>query len=95
MNEKPESVRAGGPPRQVIAGVEDRPKKKEPLPVWFFVGIILVIYGVMIFVTGLTEISHPPDTVLAQLHAAIWWGAIIAALGAVFIYTAGPWRSQG
>ena len=92
MEERPKGGRSDGgqPPRQVAAGVEDRPHKKQPLPVWFFVGIIFVIYGLIIFVTGLTEISHPPHTVLSELHPAIWWGAIIAALGGFFTYKFGP-----
>lgn len=96
MGEKTQSRRSpsGQPPRQVAAGVEGQPKKQEPLPVWFFVGIIFAIYGVIILVTGLTEISHPPDTVLSSLHPAIWWGAIIAALGALFVVTTGPWKSR-
>ena len=45
------------------------------VPVWFFVGVILLIYGVLILATGIYEFSHPPATVLANLHPAIWWGA--------------------
>jgi hypothetical protein len=29
------------------------------VPVWFFVGVILLIYGVLILATGLYEFSHP------------------------------------
>jgi hypothetical protein len=29
------------------------------LPVWFFVGVILLIYGILILATGLYEFSHP------------------------------------
>ena len=53
-------------------------------PVWFFVGLLLLIYGVLIFITGLTEWSHPPDTVLAEAHASVWWGALMAILGAIY-----------
>ncbi|HTV56576.1 MAG TPA: hypothetical protein VMI06_16895 [Terriglobia bacterium] len=67
------------------AGLEDPgPKKQLPLPVWFFVGIIFMIYGVMILVTGLLEFSHPPHTVLWRLHPAIWWGAVILLVGVFF-----------
>jgi hypothetical protein len=55
------------------------------IPVWFFVGIIMSIYGVLIFVTGIAEISNPPPTVLAHLHAPIWWGAVLAAFGGLFV----------
>ena len=51
--------------------------------IWFFSGILLLVYGLMIFITGIWEISHPPAhaTVLASLHPPIWWGAIMTAGG--------------
>lgn len=51
--------------------------------IWFFSGILLLAYGIIIFVTGLWELGHPPahPPVLYQLHAPIWWGAIMLAGG--------------
>lgn len=59
--------------------------KHHMLPVWFFIGIILVIYGILIFATGIFEMSDLPDTVLANLHAPIWWGILLAVVGAIFV----------
>ena len=59
-------------------------EERHMIPVWFFVGVLLFIYGILIFVSGITEWSHPPATVLANLHAPVWWGAILIALGGVF-----------
>lgn len=59
-------------------------EKHRIIPVWFFVGVLLFIYGVLIFVSGLTEWSHPPDTVLSNLHAAVWWGALLIVLGGIY-----------
>jgi hypothetical protein len=59
-------------------------EKHHIIPVWFFVGVLLLIYGVMIFVSGLVEWSHPPNTVLAELHAPVWWGALLTALGSIY-----------
>jgi hypothetical protein len=56
------------------------------IPVWFFVGVILLIYGVLILATGVYELWHPPATVLANLHPAIWWGAILTVVGGVYVY---------
>lgn len=56
------------------------------IPVWFFVGVILLIYGVLILATGVYELWHPPATVLAKLHPAIWWGAILTVVGGVYVY---------
>ena len=63
------------------------------VPVWFFVGVILLIYGVLILATGLYEFSHPPATVLAYLHPAIWWGALLIILGGVYVYVYMPRKS--
>ena len=59
-------------------------EKHHIIPVWFFVGLLLFIYGVLIFISGLTEWSHPPDTVLSNLHAAVWWGALLIVLGGIY-----------
>jgi hypothetical protein len=63
------------------------------IPVWFFVGVILLIYGVLILATGLYELSHPPATVLAYLHPAIWWGGLLTILGGVYVYIYLPRKS--
>ncbi len=63
------------------------------IPVWFFVGMILTVYGVIILATGLYELTYPPSTVLANLHPAIWWGALLTVLGGVYIYLYMPRKS--
>ena len=63
------------------------------VPVWFFVGVILLIYGVLILATGLYEFSHPPATVLADLHPAVWWGALLTIVGGVYVYLYLPRKS--
>lgn len=63
------------------------------VPVWFFVGVLLLIYGVLILGTGIVQFSSPPQVVLARLHAPIWWGAILIAIGAVYVYLFRPGRS--
>jgi hypothetical protein len=51
--------------------------------IWFFSGLLLLSYGVIIMATGLWELVHPPliEPVLWQLHAPIWWGGIMTAAG--------------
>jgi divalent metal cation (Fe/Co/Zn/Cd) transporter len=60
-------------------------EERQMIPVWFFVGILVFLYGILIFITGLAEWSHPPDTVLANLHAPVWWGVLLIAIGGLFI----------
>jgi len=63
------------------------------IPVWFFVGIILLIYGVIVLATGIYELSHPPSTVLANLHAALWWGGLLTIVGGIYVYAYLPRNS--
>jgi hypothetical protein len=86
MDTNPKSKRESGePPGKVAIDVTDSPPRgHHMLPVWFFIGIILTIYGALICIEGLLEYSNPPDTVLAGAHAPIWWGAIMVVVGVVF-----------
>ena len=59
-------------------------EKHNIIPVWFFVGVLFLVYGVLIFGSGLAEWSHPPNTVLADLHAPVWWGGLLIVLGVVY-----------
>lgn len=55
------------------------------IPVWFFVGLLLTIYGAVILASGLAEWSNPPPTVLAELHTPVWWGAVLLIVGVVYV----------
>lgn len=55
----------------------------EPLPIWFFVGLILLVYGLIVLVSGLVSPARP--TVLAELKPALWWGAVMSVGGGVFL----------
>ena len=66
------------------------PHKHHMLPVWFFIGVILVIYGILIFATGLMEYRKPP---VANYHASVWWGIILAIVGAIFTQQHYPRKS--
>ena len=85
-------TRSGGvPPRRIGVDLMDQiPEKHHMLPVWFFVGIILLVYGLLILATGIYELSHPPGTVLSSLHAAVWWGALLCVIGAIYVYLFTP-----
>jgi len=68
--------------------------KHHIIPVWFFVGVLLLVYGVLIFASGLVGWSHPPNTVLAELHAPVWWGALLVVLGAIYCTVFRPGRRE-
>jgi hypothetical protein len=59
------------------------------IPIWFFIGVLLLTYGAMILGYGVFEWttgSYPPGVQLTNLHMPVWWGAVLAALG--LLYTA-------
>ncbi len=67
-------------------------EKHQIVQVWFFVGVMLFVYGALILASGLVEWSHPPDVQLAELHAPVWWGALLLVLGAIYGYRFRPRR---
>jgi hypothetical protein len=68
--------------------------KNDGLSIWFLIGLQLDIYGVLTSGAGIYDFIMPPanPTVLSDLHAAIWWGAIMFALG---IYYTIAFRPRG
>ena len=56
------------------------------ISIWFFIGVLLTAYGIVITATGLYELVSPPANppVLANLHASIWWGAILLIIGLIY-----------
>lgn len=69
-------------------------EKHHIIPVWFFVGLLLVIYGVLILASGIAEWKDPPPTQLAELHAPVWWGGLMVVLGVIYINAFRPRRSS-
>jgi uncharacterized membrane protein len=56
------------------------------ISIWFFIGVLLTIYGSMILGYGLFELATGTmaNVILANLHAHIWWGALLLALGVFY-----------
>lgn len=67
------------------------------IPIWFFIGILLLIYGGMILGYGLVELStgnYPAGVQLTNLHAPIWWGGLLTILGLVYVVKFRPGQSK-
>ena len=60
--------------------------------IWFFIGVLLLVYGVLITGAGLYGLAHPPDVKLAWLHAGLWWGLLLVVIGGVYTYAFFPAR---
>jgi hypothetical protein len=59
---------------------------KHVIPIWFFIGILLTVYGVLILGAGLWDVINgiKRDVVMAEAHAAVWWGILLLALGGFY-----------
>ncbi len=53
------------------------------ISIWFFIGVLLSVYGAMIFGYGLYELAtnQLANVVLANLHAPVWWGGSMLLVG--------------
>jgi hypothetical protein len=59
---------------------------EKQIPIWFFIGAILAVYGVLIFVAGVYELIFPPEhkVALYDWHADLWWGALMVIAGVFY-----------
>ncbi|MGD0479291.1 MAG: hypothetical protein ABSA42_03915 [Terracidiphilus sp.] len=71
------------------------------IPIWFFIGVLLTIYGAMILVYGIVEWvnvvhfggQYPAGVQLTQLHTPVWWGGLLTALGVLYVVKFRPGRA--
>jgi hypothetical protein len=65
---------------------------KQEISVWFFIGVLLVIYGFLII--GATVTSGPQENVkFAEYHIGTWWGALLLVIGAFYSVAFRPGKS--
>jgi len=54
------------------------------ISIWFFIGVSLLVNGALILAAGIYQVANPPvnpGVVLFQLHANVWWGAVLLVIG--------------
>jgi hypothetical protein len=61
-------------------------EKSGEIPIWFFVGILLTVYGALIGGYGAYEVitGHVAHVMLARLHAPLWWGGFLFVIGVLY-----------
>jgi hypothetical protein len=71
-------------------------KSGGSLSIWFFIGLSMLVNGILITGAGVWELaSHAHNPVLAlNHHASIWWGALLLVFGAVYTYHFSPRRER-
>lgn len=68
---------------------------EKHISIWFFIGVLLLIYGVLILGTGLMGMNAPtPGVVHGELHVDIWWGILLVVLGAFYSWFFSPHRTR-
>ena len=69
---------------------------KRHISIWFFIGVLLIIYGALILGVSVIDAAtgKQAHVVLANLHAGIWWGALLLVLGVVYTLAFAPNRHK-
>jgi hypothetical protein len=65
------------------------------ISIWFFIGTSLAVNGALILAAGIYELLNPPanpSVVLFNLHANVWWGAVLLAAGVIYCFKFAPRR---
>jgi uncharacterized protein YjeT (DUF2065 family) len=62
--------------------------EREMKSIWYFVGLILLTMGAVVFLSGVYYFFFPDGTktVLQELHPDLWWGAVMMIAGAIFYF---------
>jgi hypothetical protein len=64
------------------------------VPVWFFIGVLLTVYGAIILVTSVADYSHPSTVVLANYHAGLFGGILLLLIGGFYTVWFWPGRRK-
>jgi len=67
---------------------------KGSISIWFFIGTLLLIYGVVIFAANVIDVLSPSGgstVVLQNLHFGVWWGLLLIIIGGFYFRHFRPW----
>jgi hypothetical protein len=71
---------------------------EKQVPIWFFIGALLALYGVLILAAGVYGWVHPPPpekmVKLWSYHADLWWGALLFVFGLVYVVRFWPSKAE-
>jgi hypothetical protein len=72
-------------------------EKKKPIAIWYFIGLLLTVYGVLVLGASLYDViaGIERQTVLAEVHIGIWWGILLLVVGLTYVYFFSPNRKKG
>jgi len=67
------------------------------IAIWFFIGVLLVVYGGMVFAYGIFEWmtgNYPAGVQLTDLHTPVWWGGLLFLIGLLYVIKFRPGRAS-
>jgi hypothetical protein len=67
------------------------------ISLWFFIGLSMAGNGALILGAGIYQLVKPPlqpGVVLFELHANVWWGALLLVIGALYCFKFAPARQS-
>ncbi len=71
---------------------------EHQVPIWFFIGGLLLIYGIIITATGIFLWIWPPPVAkqveMFSYHADVWWGCLLVVLGLFYSIRFNPWGAR-
>ena len=70
-------------------GNDKHDEEKAELSIWFFCGILMLAYGIVLIFTGIREFHNPPPNEillpwLQPLHPVLWWGLLMSIFGGIY-----------
>lgn len=77
---------------------QEREIESAELSIWFFCGILMLAYGVVLVVTGIAELHNPPPNEvllpwLQHLHPTLGWGIVLSVFGGFYSIRFRPGRA--
>ncbi len=68
---------------------------KGMVSIWFFVGCLLTVYGLLILIEGVRDYSNQSaGFLLPELHLQLWWGIGLLILGCVYLVQFRPGKTK-
>ena len=70
---------------------------RKEISIWFFIGVSLLVNGILITGAGLFEWFVCPSenpVVLYHLHANVWWGLVLTVIGTLYCWKFFPQRES-
>ena len=70
--------------------------KQHPFAIWFVIGLLLDLYGLMILGAGIYNYFVPPaePVVMSHLPAPIWWGVLLIVMGVFYTINYYPRKDE-